>query len=480
MKMNKTVIVGGGIAGLATAFYLQESGAVDYTLIECSPRWGGKITSTAEKGFLVEGGPDSFITQKTSALDLCKRLGLGDQLVGSNTGKNAATFVWSKGRLHPMPEGMMLMAPTMVLPFLRSKLISWPGKLRMGMEMVIPPRQNDEDESLASFVRRRLGSEALNKIAGPLMGGIHAADPEMLSLKSTFPMFLDLEKTNGSLLRGMMKRPKHKPVPGAKRLPMFMSLRGGLTQLADAMVAQLSPASLRLGRCAVSVHPEAHRYRIMLDDGGSILADDVVFATPSYVTADLVQQIDSSLASRLRNIRYVSTATVSLGFKRSDIQHPMQGAGFIVPRTEGRRITACSWSSIKFDHRAPDDSVLLRVFIGGALAEDLAEQDVPELIQLAREELQIIMGITATPVLASAYRWHKANPQYELGHEERMNELDQVLAGFPGLHLAGAAYRGAGIPDCIQSGIKVAKSITQRTQISSTGHNQQLPVCIGS
>ena len=477
--MNKTVIVGGGIAGLATAFYLQQAG-LDFTLIECSPRWGGKIASSQKDGFLIEGGPDSFITQKASALDLCKRLDLSDQLVGSNTGKNAATYVWSKGRLHPMPEGMMLMAPTMVLPFLRSKLISWPGKVRMGMEMLIPARHSDEDESLASFVRRRLGDEALMKIAGPLMGGIHAADPELLSLKSTFPMFLDLEKKHGSLLRGMLKKPKHRPAPGATKSSMFMTLRGGLKQLADTLVAQLPPSSLRLGRCVVSLHPEAGRYRVLLNDGASILADDVVFATPSYVTADLVQQVDSALASRLRNIRYVSTATVSLGFKRSEIQHPMQGAGFIVPRSEGRRITACSWSSTKFDHRAPADCVLLRVFIGGALAEDLAEQDESSLIQLAREELKIIMGISADPVIATAYRWHKANPQYELGHEQRMNELDRVLAEYPGLHLAGAAYRGAGIPDCIQSGIKAVKSITVRAQASRTGQNNQLPVCIGT
>jgi oxygen-dependent protoporphyrinogen oxidase len=261
---------------------------------------------------------------------------------------------------------------------------------------------------------------------------------------------------------------------------MFMSLRGGLKQLADALIAQLPPASLRVGRCVVSVHSESSRYRVVLDDSSSILANDVVFATPSYVTADLVQQLDSALATRLRSIRYVSTATVSLGFKRSDIQHPMVGAGFIVPRTEGRRITACSWSSAKFKHRAPEDCVLLRVFIGGAAAEELAEQDVPQLIQLAREELQTIMGISATPVVATAYRWHKANPQYELGHEERMNELDGVIAKFPGLHLAGAAYRGAGIPDCIHSGIKVVKSITERAQISSTGQNNPLPVCIGT
>src|ERR1035437_1810678 len=229
--MSRTVIIGGGIAGLATAFYLQESGTVDATLIEGSGRWGGKITSAHECGFTVEGGPDSFITQKVAGLELCKRLGLEEQLVGSNTGKAAATYIWSGGRLQALPEGMMLMAPTMVLPFLRSRLISWPGKMRMGLEPFIPRARGNEDESLAGFVRRRLGNELLNKIAGPLMGGIHAADPERLSLKSTFPMFIEMERKHRSLVLGMMRRPKRPTTPGAKRPSMFMTLRGGLQQL---------------------------------------------------------------------------------------------------------------------------------------------------------------------------------------------------------------------------------------------------------
>ena len=460
--MTKTVIVGGGISGLATAYTLQERGPRDYTLIEGSPRWGGKITSVHENGFTIEGGPDSFITQKAAGLDLCKRLGLEDQLVGSNSGKNAATFIWSGGRLHRMPEGMMLMAPTMVLPFLRSRLISWPGKMRAGLEVFIPRARGDEDESLAGFVRRRLGNELLNKIAGPLMGGIYAADPERMSLKSTFPMFLEMEKKHGSLLLGMMKRTRPRVAHGAKRPPMFMTLRGGLQQLSDALAARLPETNLRVGCRAISVSRYAERYKIDLSDGSSLLADDVVFATPSFVTADLVEQLDPTLAERLRAILYVSTATVSLGFRRSEIAHPLQGAGFIVPPGEGRRITACSWSSAKFNHRAPEDCVLLRVFIGGALAEELAEQDEAALVQLAREELQVILGIAATPVLARAYRWSKANPQYDLGHEERVAEIERSLPNLPGLHLAGAAYHGPGIPDCIQSGQKAAAAIAAR------------------
>jgi len=473
-SVTKTAILGGGIAGLATAFALRRSGASHWTLIESSPRWGGKITSAREHGFTIEGGPDSFITTKSSALELCRHLGLEDQLTGSNSGKSATTYIWSGGRLHPMPEGMMLMAPTMIVPFLRTPLISWPGKLRMGMEIFIPRARGDQDESLAGFVRRRLGNELLNKIAGPLMGGIHAADPERLSLKSTFPMFLEMEKKHGSLLRGMLKRAKRPVQPGAgphavnggKRPSMFMSLRGGLQQLSDALIANLPETNLRAGCRALAVSRYADRYKIDLSDGSSLLADDVVFATPSFVTADLLQQLDPALADRLRAIRYVSTATVSLGFRRSQVAHPLQGAGFIVPQSEGRRITACSWSSVKFHHRAPDDCVLLRVFIGGALAEDLAEQDEDALVKMAREELQVILGISATPVIAKAYRWHKANPQYDVGHADRIAQIEQSLTLLPGLHLAGAAYHGPGIPDCIQSGRDAAQAIIVRHSVT--------------
>lgn len=469
MAMNKTVIIGGGIAGLATAFYLHEAGA-SFTLLECAPRFGGKIKSAEQDGFLIEGGPDSFITQKPATLELCRRLGLEEQFVGSSTGKGSTTYVWSGGRLHPMPEGMMLMAPTMVLPFLRSRLISWPGKLRMGMEFFLPRKRDGEDESLGAFVRRRLGHEALEKIAGPLMGGIHAADPDKLSLRSTFPMFLEMEQKHGSLLRAMMKRPKRKQAPGAKKLPMFMALRGGLEQLASALVAQLPADSLRSGCCVLSVRRESEQYRLALSDGTSMLADDVVFAAPAHVTAGLLQLLDPALADQLRGIPYVSTATVSLGFRSADIPNPLPGAGFIVPPTESRRITACSWSSQKFQHRAPHDSVLLRVFIGGAFAEHLAELDNEELVQLAREELQTIMGITAKPVLTSSYRWRKANPQYNVGHQQRVAAIERTLTKYPGLHLAGAAYRGSGIPDCIQSGIRAVAAIQER----ATRHHEEL------
>ena len=463
--MKKIVIIGGGITGLATAYYLQQyaSAAIDTTLIESSPRLGGKILSARQDGFTVECGPDSFITQKPAAITLCRDLGLADQLIGSSIGK--PTYVWNRGDLHPIPEGMMLMAPTMMLPFLRSRLISWRGKLRMGMELLIPRREETGDESLASFTRRRLGGEALEKIAAPLMAGIFAADPEKLGLQSTFPMFLEMEKQHGSLLRGILKRNRAKARNSApvgskpKPSPMFMTLKGGLQQLVDALVGCLKLETVLLDRTVVCVNRVLDRYQIDLNDGTRLWADEVVFATPADVTADLVRGLDPVLAFKLRAIHYVSTATVSLAFKRSELKTPLHGTGFLVPHSAKRRITACSWSSQKFSHRAPDDCELIRVFIGGARAEFLAEQDDAALIQIAREELHTIMGIDAEPVLAKAYRWSKANPQYDVGHGTRIAEIERLAAWHPGLHLAGAAYHGAGIPDCISSGMKTANKI---------------------
>ena len=481
--MPKTVVIGGGISGLAAAYSLQklEGPDANYLLLEASDHLGGKIVTYAGDGFLIEGGPDSFLTQKRAALDLCRELGLGDQLIGSNHTATPSTYVLSKGKLHPMPEGMMLMAPTMILPILRSKLISWPGKLRMGLEIFIGRNTTGADESLGAFVRRRMGSELLAKIAGPLMAGIHAGDPEALSLRSTFPMFPEMEKTHRSLVLGMMKRKKQQaaqPSTGP-RPSMFTTLSGGLQQLPDAIAARLNPHHVKLNTRVQSIAINGNQYKLTLADGSSILADNVVFTTPAYVTADIVQQLDPALAENLRRIRYVSTSTVSLAFRRSEITCDLNGFGFIVPAAEGRKINACSWSSTKFSHRAPDDFVLMRVFIGGAFAEDLAEQDEATLIDIARNELREIMGITATPVLACAYRWTKSNPQYNVGHSALIGKIDELTAAHPGLYLAGAAYRGSGIPDCIQSGVDTATKI-ERLQPTAPSSTNAQPVSVAT
>ena len=471
--MKKVVIIGGGIAGLATAYYLRKltGGAVHTTIVERSQRLGGKIASTRVGDFLIEGGPDSFITQKPEALELCRELGLGADVIGSNSA-HKTTYVVSSGELHPMPEGMMLMAPTMMLPFLRSRLISWMGKLRMGMEFFLPKRAGTSDESLASFVNRRLGTEALDKLAAPLIAGIFAADPEKLSLRSTFPMFLDIEAKHGSLLRGMLKRKKPAgpgTTPATQRpagLPMFATLRGGLQELVEALVARLDTETILLNRQISEITENGDRYRIAFEDGSSLAADELVFATPADVTAELTRVLDGELAASLGRIRYVSTATVSLGFKRSEVAYPLDGFGFVVPHSEHRRITACSWSSTKFSNRAPDDSVLLRAFVGGDRAQELAEQSGDALLQLVREELAATMGITATPVCSRVYRWFKANPQYDVGHLDRVAEIEALTSRHQGLHLAGAAYRGAGIPGCIQSALKVATRIAEQYKVT--------------
>ncbi len=363
--------------------------------------------------------------------------------------------------MHPMPEGMMLMAPTMILPFMRSRLISWIGKLRLALELFIPARKDGADESLAGFVRRRLGTEMLDRIAAPLMAGIHAADPERLSLRSTFPMFVDMEQTHGSLALAMFSRkrtarkistqPTAPLAPTPKPQPMFVSLDGGLQQLPNALAASLGPDELHLNTRVdfISNEPDGS-YLVHLGNGNTLPADHIVLATPAYISANIVEPIAPLLAARLRDIPYVSTATVSLAFRRDELNCPLKGLGFLVPNTEGRRINACTWSSTKFTHRAPNDCVLLRVFIGGALNEKLADQDEGALIELAREELRDILGLTAIPVLAKAFRWRNANPQYEVGHQDLITEIEALAAVHPGLHLTGAAYHGAGIPDCVQ------------------------------
>jgi len=463
--MKKVVIVGGGIAGLATAYFLQEGARatntpIDYTLIESASAFGGKIVSARENGFVVEGGPDAFLTQKTAALELCRALGLGDQLIGTNDAARRV-FVWSRRRLRAMPEGVMLIAPTRIAPFLRSSLVSWPGKLRVGLDLLIPPRRDDGDESLAHFVRRRLGAEALAKIAEPLIAGIYVADAENLSLKSTFPRLLDLEKRYGSLIRGL--RHQSRPNNGEAAMPMFMTLRGGMQDLVGALVARLN-SKLLLNRRVEAVACQENAYKVMLSDGTPLRADAVVFATPAFVAAELLQGLDHALASALRAIRYVSTATVSLGFKRAELDHPLDGFGFVVPKSEGRKIIACSWSSTKFSHCAPEGYVLLRGFVGGAHAEYLVEQADDALAQMVRDELREIMGITAVPVLTKVYRWPKANPQYEVGHQERVAEIEWLAARHAGLYLVGSAYHGVGIPDCIQDGARVAGKILREEQ----------------
>lgn len=472
--MKQVIIVGGGIAGLATAYYLQKQATdagieLEYTLIESDTEFGGKIATAHRDGFVIEGGPDSFITQKPWALQLARELGLSDRLLGTND-ERRKVYVLVDGRLVELPDGVMLVVPTKMMPFVTSPLISWPGKLRMGLDLVIPPREEDSDESLADFIRRRLGQEALDKIAEPLMAGIHVADPERLSLQATFPRFIDIEQKHGSLIRGMLaarRRRAQRPNPSRNsshpKTTIFMSLRGGLVELVDALVDHLEQhGTLLTGWRIEKVHsrPDApYAYAARLDNGRLLQADSVVLATPAFVTADLVEEFNPELAEGLRDIRYVSTATVSLGFRKDDFRHPLNGFGFVIPRSEGCKIAACTWTSTKFDDRAPDNHVLLRAFVGGAHDEHLIDLDDDAMIRMVRDELADIMGVTAEPEIAEIFRWDKGNPQYDVGHLERVAALEAKCE--PGLFLAGSAYRGVGIPDCTKDGQRAAEAVVE-------------------
>lgn len=462
-------IVGGGIAGLATAYYLQQrvsGNSLTYTLLESASAWGGKIQTCVQSGFVIEGGPDSFITQKPAGLHLCRELGLEDQLQGTNDAQRKV-YVLHKGRLRSLPDGVMLVIPTKFMPFVFSPLISLPGKLRMGWDLFIPPRGDDGDESLADFIRRRLGREALDKIAEPLMSGIHVSDAERQSIRGTFPRFVEMERKYGSLIRGMLAQKalaRQRPGP---RLPLFMTLRGGLGQLVEVLVASLS-GELRLNARVVGLewHPAntdggSASYRLRLADGQLLSADAVVLATPAFVAADLIEPLHAELAGRLRAIRYVSTATLSLAFPRAGFEHPLNGFGFVVPRREPCQLMACTWTSTKFEGRAPHDYVLMRVFVGGPHRQELVELDDAGLLSLVQDELRDVMGIRTPPAMTWLYRWPQANPQYDVGHLERVAELEGLTASLPGLYLVGSAYRGVGIPDCIEQGKAVAEKIKQ-------------------
>ncbi|MFN8470997.1 MAG: protoporphyrinogen oxidase [Anaerolineae bacterium] len=462
----RVVVVGGGIAGLATAYYLQRGARASNlelkcTLVESDSRLGGKIVTDSEGGFVVEGGPDSFLTQKPWALQLCRELGLSDRLIGTNQTR-PVTILW-KGRFRPLPEGVFLIVPTRFMPFALSSLFSPLGKLRMALDMVIPARRETSDESVADFIRRRLGSEALERLADPLMGGVHTSDPERQSLLASFPRFVDVERKYGSLIRGMLAARRAAPPPTAKPLPAFMSLRGGVQELVTALGEHLDTVDVRLGLSVTDVEPQnGGGYRVTLDDGSAIDADAVVLAVPARVAAPMVQDFAPELAAHLAGIRYISTATVSLGYRRSDIQHPLDSSGFLIPTQEGHRISGCTWSSTKFANRAPDDRVLLRCFIGRPTDQATPLLPEAELVRIARDELRALMGITAEPILTRVYRWRDGHPQYDVGHLDRMAEMDRLVAAQPGLYLTGSSYRGVGLPDCVHNASLVAEALLKQ------------------
>ncbi len=507
-RRTRLVVGGGGMTGLGAARALDDARAadpsIDWVLYEAEPRLGGKVQTVRRDGFVVEGGPDSAIIEKPWPIQMARRLEIGDRLLDSNEDVRRS-FVFARGRLHELPEGIILMVPTRIVPFALSGLISWPGKLRMGMDLVLPRGGEDEDESLARFVRRRLGDEALARIAEPIVAGIHAGDPETMSVAATFPMFRQMEREHRSLIIGMLARRKARerakaagataagrgpaaagasgaPASGASPRSYFYSFATGLADLSDAMAASLPAERLRAG---VSVETMARsgaeggsagtgsrdgggqggeRYALTLGDGTRELADAVVLAGPAFASGALLRAVAPLAARDLESIEYVTTATVSLAFRREQIAHPLRGFGYVVPRAEGRGVMATTWSSSKFPGRAPEGHVLLRSFLGRAGLEAAAQLDDAEVTTLVRRELRDVLGIVAEPEFVEIFRWPRGMPQYRVGHAALVDGIEGRLAAVPGVELAGGAYHGIGIGDCLREGAAAAERAVEHVR----------------
>ena len=474
-------VVGGGVSGLAAAYELTRGASPEnlqpeVVLLEASARTGGTVRTERRDGFLLEAGPDSFISDKPAALELAKEIGLEQNLITTND-EHRRAFVVRGGRLRPVPEGFQLLAPSRLWPFVTTDIFSWPAKLRIAMEMFVPPRPADEadDESLAAFVRRRFGREALERMAQPMVGGIYTADPELLSLRATMPRFIEMEREHGSVIRALLKsrRAEAKQRSDANgqaargtsgaRYGLFLSFDGGMQLLTDRLARQLPPGTVRTNARVESLEFDeaARRWSLRLGGGSTLAADAVCLALPAYASARLLRAADPLLASELEAIPYASTATVNLAFRRADIPHPLDGFGFVVPHVERRRVIACSFSSVKFAHRAPAGAALLRAFAGGALQPEMFDLDDDAMVAAALEDLRELLGVTAPPLFAQTARWPRSMAQYAVGHLARMRRVRARLAQLPSLRLAGNAYTGAGLPDCVREGRTAAQQLLE-------------------
>ena len=458
----KLIVVGGGVSGLAAAHRAVEIAReraipLELMVLEARDRLGGTIATERVDGFTIEAGPDSFLSEKPWALALCRRLGVEERLVPTDD-RFRKVFVWFRGRLHPLPEGFQLLAPTRFAPFATSGLFSWPGKLRMALDLVLP-RGIADDESLGGFVRRRLGREALERVAQPLVAGIYTADPDDLSLAATMPRFLDLERRERSVILGLWRAGRRQPQPGTSgaRWSLFVTFRDGMEELISTLASRLPPGSVVPKQRVSGIERRGEQWAVTAASGDRFVGDRVIVAAEAHAAARLLRYVDPSLSTLLGEIPFSSAATISLGYRRADVPHPLDGFGFVVPRTEGRKLLAGTFSSIKYPGRAPDGHVLLRGFLGGALDAAALEHDDPTLVEWARDELRDALGIIAAPVLTRVSRWPASMPQYRVGHLGRVETIERRLASLPGLLLAGGAYRGVGIADCVHSGETAAE-----------------------
>jgi len=469
------IIVGGGISGLSAAWYLQQQARqtgmdIQCTVLEASDRWGGKILTEqvdgiAETPFVVEAGPDSFLTQKPWALQLARELGLSERLLGTND-QIRTVYVLRRGKPVGLPDGVLLIVPTKFLPFALSPLISPLGKVRMGLDLFIPAKRDESDETLAEFVRRRLGNEALDKIAEPLMSGIYNAEADKQSTLATFPRFRQLERDHGSLIRGMLASRRQRVASlSDTKTSMFMSLQGGTQELVAALVQQLT-GDLRLHTPVSAIERTTEgKYSVTTSSGDTLHADAVLLTTPAYTAAELLRPLSLDAADKLSAIRYVSTGTISMAFHGAEIKRPLHGFGLVIPKSEKRPINAITIASTKFHHRAPEDCVLLRVFFGGSRSPETMNYDDNRLLDVVRQELHNILGIEAAPLFHRIYRWHRANPQYDVNHLEHIAAIEALLPA--GIYATGSAFRGVGMPDCVYQSQQTVSKIVEHLKQSS-------------
>ena len=459
--MTRIAIIGGGISGLSAAFAIEEwrrrGSEVEYTLYESSSRFGGVLRTEHIHGCVVEAGPDSFLTEKPWAADLARALGLGDQLIGSNDATRK-TYILTHGRLVEMPDGLMFMVPTKILPTGMSPLFSWKTKLRITQEMFHPPRAVDHDESVAAFIERHYGSEMVDRLADPLLSGVYGGEAANLSVRAVLPRFVEMERMHGSLGRGMLAARKKMRSWKNSAPPIFTSLKNGMQTLADAIVAQLTPTSLRINTTAAAIEPQAASWLVSAGMQSDVF-DAVILALPAGAASSLLRMAGPELSAELAAIGYTSSITVALGFDKDVRQTLPPGFGFLVPRSEGKRILAATFVHNKFPHRAPEDRALLRCFFAGKNAEDVWPLADDQIVAIVRHELQEILGLRADPLFTRVYRWKSAMAQYNVGHLDRLDRIERLRQKLPGLALAGNAYRGIGVPDCVRSGTDAVKQL---------------------
>lgn len=449
----QVLVLGGGIAGLASAYELHQS-RIPFLLLEASPRLGGVVFSEEVDGFNIDGGPDALLIQKPDGIKLCQELGLATRLVPTKEPRLA--YIQRAGRLHPLPAASVMGIPTEWAPFIKTRLFTWPGKIRMGMEMVIPKKDGGEDESIGSFMRRRFGQEAVDYLAEPLLAGIHAGDVDRLSIRALFPRFLETEQRFGSLLRHFRAHPTPRSKDGA-----FKSLPGGLGEMIAALERVLPADCIRRNTVVKSVRAEAGGYVVETTSGEMLRARAVISATPAFVAARTLASVAPNTAQRCGDIPYASAATVAMAFNRDQISHSLAGSGWVVPRVEATGIMAGTWLSSKWPGRAPEGKALLRAFFGGARDPKALEKTDAELIDTALQAMRPLIGISGAPLFTRVYRWENANAQHEVGHLDRIAAIDRDLPNHPGLFVTGSGFRGVGIPDCVADARATARKVSE-------------------